>query len=228
MVAAHALQNYFEDRGYAADLYCWQYVIEDRENMYEKTFCGFTGWLIYLALVDFHLNNYVHAQRLSKLIEQNKYKFIVSTDYRTGFLDFIDTKVPIFVLPCDVKCVPPTYDSRKAKYLINTDVGEKYAIECGVPKANIIRIPELSFACNRELLTDTKPMLERRKELGLPLDRKVALVQWGSLGSDEFVKIYNNLKDRKDLHLVFVCGMNRKGYNKMIELVGDNATVLPI
>lgn len=166
-------------------------------------------------------------KELSNYIEENKFNVILAS-YMVPreTLTMLKMKNPNihFVTICtDYACVPlwneinPDYYIIPSKELINNfvrrGIERKKLIPYGIPVS-----PKYLKKIDKK---------DARRQLSLPINKKIVLIMTGSLGYGKLNSIIDEIRDsyQKEVHIVVICGNNNKLKESLEEQYKDNITV---
>ncbi len=161
------------------------------------------------------------AENLYEYIRKGQFERVISTHAFASLImrrvkqDHADVPNQAFVAT-DYTCSPFVAECQADMYMIPDEKLVDEFLKCGIARERIlptgIPVGEVFYTPRNE---------EKSKEaLGLPLDKRIALLMCGSMGCGPIRQLARELVDQlpKDTILVVICGHNKKLYEDMQEL----------
>ena len=161
------------------------------------------------------------AKKLYAALEAGRYDAVVSTHVFASLVmrrvcqDY-PISIPHYLVATDYTCSPYVAEAQADGYFIPDEkLADEFA-RCGIPKErlNATGIPE------RQIIFTPGSRSESRAALGIPADKRVALLMSGSMGCGPIKRLARRLTEMlpEDGMLIVICGHNEKLYESLLEL----------
>lgn len=161
------------------------------------------------------------AKKLYAALEAGRYDAVVSTHVFASLVmrrvcqDY-PISIPHYLVATDYTCSPYVAEAQADGYFIPDEkLADEFA-RCGIPKERLIAtgIPV------RQIFFTPGSRSESRAALGIPADKRVALLMSGSMGCGPIKRLARRLTEMlpEDGMLIVICGHNEKLYESLLEL----------
>ena len=157
--------------------------------------------------------NSVYAKELNDYIVENKFDGVICShlycmEAMTAIRKKLNPDIPCYGIITDYTLIPFTSDTKLDGYFIPHEELRKEAIKKGLPKDGIYAY---GIPVNQKF-NERIPKIQAREALGLPKDKKILLLMFGSVGCGKIIKVCNNIvKDlNEDCVAYVIVGNNEK------------------
>lgn len=178
----------------------------------------------------YHLNGKM-TEALLSLLQSHHFDIIVMSHIFPGeiltYMKHHGTPLPPTVLiATDYTCIPFTEEVDSDYCVIPAPDLQQEFSRYGIPEN---RIRPLGIPVG-ECFSHPVSRLEARRALGLEEDNTYLLLSGGSMGAGSLVRsvklLSRHFDSRPDVHLIVVCGSNRRLYDQLTAQYGNRITVL--
>lgn len=178
----------------------------------------------------YHLNGKM-TEALLSLLQSHHFDIIVMSHIFPGeiltYMKHHGTPLPPTVLiATDYTCIPFTEEVDSDYCVIPAPDLQQEFSRYGIPES---RIRPLGIPVG-ECFSHPVSRLEARRALGLDEDNTYLLLSGGSMGAGSLVRavklLSRHFDSRPDVHLIVVCGSNRRLYDQLTAQYGNRITVL--
>jgi len=161
--------------------------------------------------------NALFKKNLREFIISNNFDLVIATHlFPAETLTSIKKKYPhihFLAVATDYTCIPFWEETNPDYFIIPSQDLKDDFIRKGIPEDKLLpfgipTLPKFEYKFTKE---------EARKQLSLPLDKKIVLIMTGSMGYgninnmiDKILNTYN-----KEVHIVVICGNNKKLKNNL-------------
>ncbi|NMA50410.1 MAG: hypothetical protein GX951_00970 [Mollicutes bacterium] len=166
-----------------------------------------------------YLANQLHANKLYKFIDENKYDLVICPHLFPGqALTEINKKhhINFIFVATDYEYHPFTDEIKADYYVIPKGLEERF-ISKGIDENKLL---SFGIPISSKFITNAK-LIKKNNE-----NKKNILILLGSMGFGSINKILDDLLNIKNIYITIVCGNNHKLYNELNNYNNENLNII--